>query len=39
MMIIRQSLSCTYPKMYAMSILIAGRYAMFRKQFKDANEK
>ena len=37
MMIIRQSLSCTYPKVYAMSILIAGRYSLFRRQFKNSN--
>jgi hypothetical protein len=39
MMIIRQTISCFYPKVYSEAIIIATRYSLFRKQFLNALKK
>ena len=39
MMHVREQISCLAPKKMAQAIIIAGRYALFRKQFKDGNKK
>lgn len=39
MMIIRQTISCHYPKIYSEAIIIGARYSLFRKQFLDALKK
>lgn len=35
MMSIRQHISCSSPKVYALAIITAARYSCFRKQFKN----
>jgi len=35
MMFIREMISCTSPKIYAIPIIIGVRYSLFRKQFKN----
>jgi hypothetical protein len=37
MMFIREIIGCTLPKIYAVAIIIGGRYSLFRRQF--LNEK
>jgi acyl-CoA oxidase len=39
MMIIRQTISCFYPKIYSEAIIIATRYSLFRKQFLNTVKK
>jgi acyl-CoA oxidase len=39
MMVIRQTISCYVPKTYSSAIIIAARYSLFRKQFKDSFKK
>jgi acyl-CoA oxidase len=38
MMVIRQTISCIAPRVYAMPIIISARYSLFRKQFLNANK-
>lgn len=39
MMSIRQHISCLSPKAYSLAIITSARYSVFRKQFKDSNNK
>lgn len=39
MMHVRQHLSSSWPKAYALGITIATRYSMFRRQFKDSTNQ
>ena len=39
MMHIRELISCSLPKVYAQVIIIAARYALFRKQFKNERKQ
>lgn len=39
MMVIRQTISCFAPKIYAIPITIAGRYSLFRKQFMNSKKE
>ena len=39
MMYIRELISCSLPKLYGQVIVIAGRYALYRRQFKDKSKK
>jgi acyl-CoA oxidase len=38
MMEIRKMLACATPKIYASAIIIATKYSLFRRQFKNANK-
>jgi hypothetical protein len=39
MMEVRKMFACAMPKIYASAIIIATKYSLFRKQFKDNNNK
>ena len=39
MMESRKHICTTYPKLYAVAITIAGRYSIFRKQFRNKNKE
>lgn len=39
MMHIRELISCALPKSYAQAIIIAARYSLFRKQFRNQHKQ
>jgi acyl-CoA oxidase len=39
MMHIREIISCTLPKAYSVPIIIAARYSLFRRQFRNGKKE